>query len=209
MRRLITIGINTIQGYANPAFNFLIVVFGIKIFGKEAWAELINVMIWVFFISFVFGWGNRDHLLRTYSENPSKMYHAFFSNLLSRCMLLPFATVFFFFFPTTIAAWAIVLIYLLFLYNSLSTLVVYHQNFGAQLLAEVIGFGIIFGSIFYIETFDLSSFLQIYVVATFCKLLVLSLQLNFWKESFSVKISLQEFKLGLPFFILGLRLASF
>ncbi|MCH2195269.1 hypothetical protein [Kordia sp.] len=204
MRRLITIGINTIQGYANPAFNFLIVVFGIKIFGKEAWAELINVMIWVFFISFVFGWGNRDHLLRTYSENPSKMYHAFFSNLLSRCMLLPFATVFFFFFPTTIAAWAIVLIYLLFLYNSLSTLVVYHQNFGAQLLAEVIGFGIIFGSIFYLETFDLSSFLQIYVVATFCKLLVLSLQLNFWKESFSVKISFQEFKLGLPFFILGL-----
>ena len=32
----------------------------------------------------------------------------------------------------------------------------------------------------------------------------MSLQLNFWKESFSAKISIQEFKAGLPFFILGL-----
>ena len=204
MRRLITIGVNTIQGFANPAFNFLIVVFGVKVFGKVEWASLINVMIWVFFVSFIFGWGNRDHLLRAYSENPSKMYHAFFSNLLSRCLLLPFAVIFFFFFPMHIALWAILLILLLFLYNSLSTLVIYHQKFGAQLLAEVIGFGIIFSSIFYIETFHLESFLQVYVIATLIKLIVLSLQLKFWKESVSIKISLEEFKAGMPFFILGL-----
>ncbi len=204
MRRLITIGVNTIQGFANPAFNFLIVVFGVKVFGKTEWADLINVMIWVFFISFIFGWGNRDHLLRVYSETPSKMYHSFFSNLLSRCMLLPFAGIFFLFFPLPIAIWSIVLICLLFLYNSLSTLVIYHQKFGAQLLAEIVGFGLIFGSIFYVETFNLTTFLQIYVVATGIKLIVLSVQLNFWKESFSAKISLQEFKAGLPFFILGL-----
>ncbi|MGH1385946.1 lipopolysaccharide biosynthesis protein [Kordia sp.] len=204
MHRLITIGINTIQGFANPAFNFLIVVFGIKVFGKAEWASLINVMLWVFFVSFVFGWGNRDHLLRAYSENPSKMYHSFFSNLLSRCLLLPFAGIFFLFFPSQIAIWAIALICILVLYNSLSTLVIYHQKFGAQLLAEIIGFGLIFGSIFYIKTFNLETFLQIYVLATFVKLVILSLQLNLWKESFSAKISLQEFKLGLPFFILGL-----
>jgi O-antigen/teichoic acid export membrane protein len=204
MRRLITIGINTIQGFASPAFNFLIVVFGVKIFGKEDWASLINVMIWVFLISFIFGWGNRDHLLRTYSENPSKMYHAFFSNLLSRSVLLPFSLVFFLFFPSPIAIWAVVLIALQFVYNSLSTLVIYHQKFGAQLVAEVLGFGIIFGSIFYVETFNLETFLQMYVIATAVKLLVLSVQLNFWRESFSAQFSLQEFKAGLPFFILGL-----
>ncbi|WP_114902353.1 lipopolysaccharide biosynthesis protein [Kordia sp. SMS9] len=204
MRRLITIGINTIQGFSSPIFNFLIVVFGIKIFGKTEWASLINVMIWVFFISFIFGWGNRDHLLRTYSENPSKMYHAFFRNLFSRALLLPFSGIFFLFFPPQIAVWAIVLIGLLFLYNSLSTLVIYHQKFGAQLLAEVIGFALIFGSVFYVNTFQLETFLQIYVVATFVKLIVLSLQLKFWTASFSAKISLQEFKAGLPFFILGL-----
>ncbi|MFK7750512.1 MAG: lipopolysaccharide biosynthesis protein [Kordia sp.] len=204
MRRLLTIGINTIQGFANPAFNFLIVVFGVKIFGKTEWASLINVMIWVFFISFIFGWGNRDHLLRAYSKNPSKMYDAFFSNLLSRSLLVPFSAIFLFFFPAPIALWAIVLICLQFLYNSLSTLVIYHQKFGTQLIAEIIGFGIIFGSIFYFKTFHLERFLQIYVIATFIKLIALSVQLKFWKESFSAKVSLHEFKVGLPFFILGL-----
>lgn len=204
MRKLITIGINTIQGFANPAFNFLIVIFGIKIFGKTEWASLINVMLWVLFTTFMFGWGNRDHLLRKYSEEPSKMYHAFFSNFLSRCLLLPFALLLFLFFPLIVASWAIALVVLTFCYSSLSTLVVYHQKFAAQLIAEVIAFAIIFGSIFYVEDFNLETFLKIYTIAISIKLIVLSLQLNFWKEPFSATISLQEFKAGLPFFILGL-----
>lgn len=199
-----TIGINTIQGFANPAFNFLIVVFGVKIFGKADWASLINVMLWVLFTTFMFGWGNRDHLLREYSKAPSKMYHTFFSNFLSRCLLLPFALLLFLFFPTAIAIWAIILVLLTFAYSSLSTLVVYHQKFGAQLLAETIAFSIIFGSLFYFKNFDLESFLKVYTIAIFIKLIVLSVQLKFWKERFSAKISLQEFKSGLPFFILGL-----
>ena len=204
MRRLLTIGINTIQGYANPAFNFLIVVFGVKIFEKDDWASLINVMIWVFFLSFIFGWGNRDYLLRAYSENPGNMYRAFFSNLFSRSLLLPFSGIFFLFFSAEIAALSVVLICLLFLYNSLNTLVIYHQKFGAQLVAEILGFGIIFGSIFYLETFHLGTFLQLYCVATLIKFLVLSAQLHYWKQPFKATISLQEFKLGVPFFVLGL-----
>ena len=204
MRKLITIGINTIQGFANPAFNFLIVVSGVKIFGKTDWASLINVMLWVLFTTFMFGWGNRDHLLRKYSEDPRKMYHAFFSNFLSRCLLLPFALLLFLFFPTEIAIWAIVLVLLTFIYSSLSTLVVYHQKFGAQLFAEISAFGIIFGSLFYFENFNLETFLKIYASAFIIKLIVLSLQMNFWKEPFSAKISIQEFKAGLPFFVLGL-----
>jgi len=204
MRKLITISVNTIQGFANPAFNFLIVVSGVKIFGKTDWASLINVMLWVLFITFMLGWGNRDYLLRKYSEAPAKMYHAFFSNFLSRCLLLPFSLLLFLFFPTEIALWAIALVVLTFTYSSLSTLVVYHQKFGAQLLAEISAFGLIFGSVFYFENFDLETFLRIYTIAFTLKLIVLSLQLNFWKESFSAKISIQEFKAGLPFFVLGL-----
>ena len=204
MRKLITIGINTIQGFASPAFNFFIVVFGIKTFGKADWASLINIMLWVFFTTFIFGWGNRDHLLRRYSEEPGKMYQAFFSNVLSRCLLLPFSLLLLLFFPTQIALWAITLVVLTFFYSSLSTLVVYHQNFKAQLIAEIIAFGIIFGSILFLKTFNLETFLKIYVIAISIKLVLLSLQMNFWKERFSVNISISEFKAGFPFFILGL-----
>jgi len=204
MRKLITIGMNTLQGFANPAFNFLIVVFGVKVFGKTDWASLINVLLWVFFVTFMLGWGNRDHLLRKYSLEPGQMYHAFFSNFLSRSLLLPFALLLLLFFPFPVSLWGIVLVVLTFCYSSLSTLVVYHQRFSAQLVAEIVAFGIIFGSIFYVETFDLETFLKIYALAISVKLVVLSVQLNFWKEPFSATISLQEFKAGLPFFILGL-----
>lgn len=204
MRKLITIGMNTLQGFASPAFNFLIVVFGVKVFGKADWASLINVLLWVFFVTFMLGWGNRDHLLRKYSQEPGQMYHAFFSNFLSRSLLMPFALLFFLFFPVHISLWAVILVVLTFSYSSLSTLVVYHQRFSAQLIAEIVAFGIIFGSIFYVETFDLEVFLQLYTVAFLVKLSLLSVQLNFWKEPFSATISIQEFNAGLPFFILGL-----
>lgn len=204
MRKLITISIHTIQGFANSVFNFLIVIFGTKMFGKAAWGDLINVMIWVFFTSFLFGWGNRDHLLRAYSKHPSKIYDAFFSNFFSRCFFLPFALLLFFFFPFQIAGWAVALVVLIFTYTSLNTLVIHNQKFGAQLLAESIGFAIIFGSIFYIEKFSLVTFLQVYVLAILVKLFLLGFKLHFWRKSFSATISITEFKAGFPFFILGL-----
>ncbi|WAC03785.1 hypothetical protein N7U66_10400 [Lacinutrix neustonica] len=204
MSRLLTIGMNTIRGFANPAFNFLIVIFGVKIFGKNDWASLINVMIWVFFLTFILGWGNRDHLLREYSKAPGKMYDAFFSNLLSRSLLLPLALLLFLFFPVHIALWAVLLVVLTFAYASLSTLIIYYQNFSAQLLAEAAAFIIIFGSVFYFETFDLEIFLIVYTIAIVTKLVVLTVQMNFWKEQFSATLSIQEFKSGFPFFVLGL-----
>ena len=204
MRKIITIGINTLQGFSSPAFSFLIVILGVKFFGKEHWASLINVMLWVFFTSFMFGWGNREHLLRAFSEAPNKMYHAFFSNFLSRCLLLPFSLGLLYFFPTKIAVSAIALVVLNFIYSSFGTLVVYHQRFGVQLVAEFVAFGIILSSLFCLDTFDLHRFLNIYIIAFSAKLLLLSLKLNFWKEPFTAKISLNEFKYGFPFFILGL-----
>jgi O-antigen/teichoic acid export membrane protein len=203
MNRLVTIVINTVRGFSNPLFNFLIVIFGVRIFGKTDWASLINIMLWIFFISFVLGWGNRDFLLRKYSQEPGKMYSAFFSNLISRSLLLPISLILFLFYPIQIAFWAILLVVLIFCYSSLSTLVVYHQKFRAQLTAEIIGFVIIIGNIFYLETFELETFLTIYTLAITVKLCVLSLQLKFWKEPFTAKISIQEFKNGFQFFVLG------
>ena len=132
------------------------------------------------------------------------MYHAFFSNFITRSLLLPLSLLFLFFFPIKIALLAIVLVILNFTYSSFSTLIVYHHKFGTQLFAEIISFGIILGSIFYFENFDLEVFLKIYIAAIAVKIVILSLQMNFWKERFSVTISINEFKYGFPFFILGL-----
>lgn len=204
MHKLRIIGLNTVHGFASPLFNFLIVLFGVKIYGKENWASLINVTIWIYFVAFVLGWGNRDYLLRRYSKNPGKMYHAFFSNFFTRSLLLSLSVIFLFFFETQVAFWAIILVVLNFCYSSLNTLVVYHHKFGKQLIAEIIGFSCLFSCLFYFSEFSLILFLKVYAISLLLKLVFLITQLNFWKEPVLVKVSLKELKEGLPFFVLGL-----
>jgi hypothetical protein len=72
----LTIGINTIRGFASPTFNFLIAILGIKYFGKDDWGILINILLWVYFVLIITGFGNKEFLIRKYSTEPSKVnYH--------------------------------------------------------------------------------------------------------------------------------------
>ncbi|MDO6596418.1 hypothetical protein Q4512_05795 [Oceanihabitans sp. 2_MG-2023] len=204
MNRIITIGLNTARGFASPVFNFLIAILGIKFFGKENWGTLINVMLWIFFIVFSIGWGNREYLIRAYSKQPSKIYYAFYSNLFSRSLLLPYALLLFIFFPKNIALLAVIMVILMHLYNAMDSLVVYHQVFSAQLIAEVLSFTTIICGIFLSTSFNLESFLQWYCLAFLTKIICLIIALKLWKEKLSFTISLNELKAGASFFLLGL-----
>jgi O-antigen/teichoic acid export membrane protein len=204
MSRIVTVLTNTIRSFANPIFNFLIIILGVKNFGKENWGSLINVMLWVFFIVFIFSWGNREYLIRKYSKYPSNIFHSFYSNLISRGILLPFSFILLLFFPFEISIWCIVLIVLNYFYNSLDSLIVYHQKFSVQFFAEFISFCLLLFYIFHLRKFDLLFFIQLYCISSSLRVLFLVFTLQFWKQKFSFEFSLNEFKLGFPFFILGL-----
>ncbi|WP_298419143.1 hypothetical protein [uncultured Kordia sp.] len=194
---------NTIRGFSAPVFGFLIAVFGIKNFGKDSWGIVINAMLWIFFIAFSLGWGNRSHLVRKYSREPSKIAHSFYSNFFSRSLLLPVALLLFFFFPYEIAIKCILLVVLMHTYTALDSLVVYHQKFGPQFLGELIAFTIVFAGLFWVENFDLSTFLLLYCISFTTKITVVLISLQLWKESFSFQLSLSEFKDGFWFFAIG------
>lgn len=203
MNRLLIIGINTVRSFASPVFNFLIAILGIKYFGKEAWGSLIDVMLWIFFIVFIMGWGNREYMIRKYSKVPSKIYHAFYSNLFSRSMLLPFALLLFIFFPKDVAVFAVIMVFFIHCYNAMDSLVVYHQKFAVHLLGETLGFSIIAYAIFSSNVFDLVSFLQWYCIAFAVKIICLFLALQLFSKKLSFTISFNEFKAGAAFFLLG------
>lgn len=203
MRKLTTIGVNTIRGFAVPAFNFLIIIFGISNFGKENWGTLINIQLWVFLIVFILSWGHKEYLLRKYSEMPSKIYYSFFSNFLSRSILLPLSFILFFFFPYTIAQYCILLTLLMYCYDATYTLLIYHQKFISFLIAETISSLIIISSIFYFQSFNLTTFIQFYCIAVACKLITVTIDLKLWKEKILFKITKSEFIYAFPFFLNG------
>jgi O-antigen/teichoic acid export membrane protein len=204
MNKIILIGVNTIRGFSGPIFNFLIALYGIKIFGKKDWGTMINALLSIFLIVFIISWGNKEYLIRKYSKQPAKVYYAFYSNFFSRSLLLPLSLSIFLFFSVQNAIWCIALVILMHTYNAFESLVIYHQKFGAQFIAETIAFGIIFSCILYFENFNLVIFLKLYCLVFLFKLIFLIINLKIWKEHFLFKISLNDFKGGFGFFMLGL-----
>lgn len=203
MHKLILISVNAIRGFSSPIFNFLIALFAIKFFGKENWGTMVNAILSIFLIAFLINWGNKEYLVRKYSSQPSKIFFAFYSNFFTRSLLLPLSLILLFFFPFKIAIWCILLTIIIHCYNATESLIVYNQIFGIQFIAEIIAFSIITTSIFYFEKFKLEIFLQLYCLAFFVKFLIVIINLRLWKEKFSFKISLNEFKAAFGFFMIG------
>ncbi|PQJ79348.1 hypothetical protein [Polaribacter porphyrae] len=204
MHKLLLISINAIRGFSGPIFNFLIALFAINFFGKENWGIMINALLSIFLIVFFMSWGNKEYLVRKYSTQPSKIFNAFYSNFLSRSLLLPLSLFLFLFFPLQIAFWCILLTILIHTYNALESLIIYNQKFGVQFVAEIIAFGIILSSIFFLKNFHLKTFLKIYCFAFSVKLILLIINLKIWKKPFTFTISKNEFTATFGFFMLGL-----
>ncbi|WP_237274903.1 polysaccharide biosynthesis protein [Tenacibaculum ovolyticum] len=194
---------NIIRAYSTSVFNFLIALFGIKVYGKENWGEVVAVLLWVFFVIFFSNWGNQEYLLRKYSRNPSKIFELFSKNLFSRSFLLIFSFLIFLFFPFKIAFLACTLIFLIFFYNSLNSLVIYHQKFGEQLFAESLGLIVLLLTIFFFP-FNITSILVGYCLAFFLKLTFLSISVQLWREKIVFEFSLKEFTNANSFFLIGL-----
>lgn len=204
MRKIINISINTIRGFAIPVMNFFVLIIGIRHFGKALWGTLIAIIIWTTLMTFVLNWGNKDFLIRKYSKEPSKLFYVFYSNFFSRSLLFPICLVFFFFFSFQIALFAILLVFLIHCYQSFESLIVFQQKFSSQLVSETLGFLILLAGIYYCNSFNLLVFLQLYCVSYLAKNMYLFLSFKMWKEKMNHKISIQQYKNSLPFFILGL-----
>lgn len=203
MRKLVTIGINTIRGFASPAFNFLIAVFGIKYFGKEDWGIVINILLWVYFILIVTSFGNKEFLIRKYSREPSKVNYHFFSSIISRSPLLLLNLFLFLFFSSHIAIICTILSILLYCYSSLDSLIIHHQKFGVQLISDIIGFLVILGVVFSLTEFNLTSIIYAYIVATFIKILILVIRLDIrTKPKIDFKFSFEDVLMYFPFFLI-------
>ena len=203
MKKITTIGLNTLKGFSAPVFNFTIAVLGIKFFGKDDWGIWINLMLWIAFVAFISNWGNREFVIRKYAGQPSQLYSIFYTNFFSRSLLLLPSILFFFFFSIQIAFYAMTLVILIYLFSSLDSLVVYHQKFGAQLIAEIIGFVVIIGGLWVLKKFDPLLVLQFFCLAYLLKNMILVFALNLFREKISFDFSLNEISDSVPFFLIG------
>ena len=202
MDKYFKITYNILRSFSLPIFSFIISIIGIKFFGKQNWGQFIYVLTLVNFFAFLGNFGNKDLLLRKYSDNPSKIINYFATSFSSRIILLLFSILLFITLPIKIAFSSFILIFLIFTYQSFESLIIYHQQFLHQLITEIIGFIIIISCFVYNFNFELSTILYTYISSYLFKIIYL---LILFKKEFTFlkfKFSLIELKTSFPFFLI-------
>jgi O-antigen/teichoic acid export membrane protein len=109
----------------------------------------------------------------------------------------------FIFFQFEIALLSLLLIWCLFTIQSFDSLIVYSGKFSAQLIAEVIGFIILILSFYLLSDFSIKILIQIYILSSVIKGVVLIHSLNLWNNKPKWNVDLRQIRNGIPFFLIG------
>lgn len=203
MNNYLKIGFSVLRLIAVPALNFLTLSLGIKFLGKENWGAFISVSIWIYFLVFITKWAGQNYLIKEFSKNPSKMYPLFYSNFIERSGFLVLAVFLFFGFPIPVALASSVLLILIHIYSSFDSLIIYHQKFKLQFIAEIIGFFVLISSLFLMKKFDLILLIYFFCFSYLIKIGVLLFDLKLPFRGIALKIDWRNSYQTFPFFLIG------
>lgn len=203
-KKVNTILLNFLRGFAPTVFNFVITILGFYYCGSANWGEISGLILLIFFFNFVGNWGNKEFLIRAFSENPAQIKSLFLNNVIARLILLVLPISLFFYYSFEIGLTCFALVLVRFVYNSFESLIVYHQKFKIHLIAETLGFLVLLFGILWKDEFDLSFFLWIYFYSSLIKAIVLFWIFKPLSAPFSLKFDWTILKVTAPFFLISL-----
>lgn len=203
MNRFLQLFFSLLKLVSLPIISFLTLFIGIKFYGKENWGEFISVSIWIYFLAFIAKWSGQNYLIKELSKSTSNVWSVFYSNVLERSVLLLPSLVLFVYFPIPISLYSILLLILIFIYNSYEIVAVYKQKLELQFITEIIGIIIFFFGFYLLPHFELSTVLLLFCFSFLIKNLIFIgyFKLNF--NTVSLNISYQNLYKTLPFFLIG------
>ena len=194
---------NFLRGFSPALFSFLLAVVGVNKCGKENWGDFVSVLLIVFLFNFIANWGNKEYLIRAYSDQPHQIKALFSRSFYSRSVFLIFAFALFLFYPLSIALAGVALISMRFVYSSFESVVIYQQKFALQFIAELVGFLLILVLIYWNVTFSVFYFLIVYAAVTALKIIVLAVVLKPFSTN-DFRFDKGMLRQTIPFFLIGL-----
>lgn len=172
---------------------------------KEIWGEFVSLLLYALLATQIINWGNKEYLLRKFSETPSKIKDDFSSILLTRLpLVLLFSILGFFLFKIEFGNYLFIWIFGRFLIHSYEVLVVYEKKFNASLVIEL-GCFIAFTIVFYCLSSSIN-FKQLLIIYS---LYQLTKGICFWllfSTTFSsdVRFNFNYYKASFWFFLLSI-----
>ena len=202
-KHIITIGFNGIRTFMPAITLFLISFLLINRFSLELWGNFVAYLLVVNLTAHIINWGNKEYLIRAFSEYPSKISSAFYTHLFSRGLILILSCpILFLCFELEMAFWLIFWVTGLYLYQSSESLIIYTKKFNIQVLVEAIALVISLAYIMLNETISVLNIIQLFTLVMWIKVLFVLITIYPSKVAFG--IDLDQLKLSAPFFIIGL-----
>ncbi len=170
----------------------------------ELWGEYAEVLVWSNFLLLFLSFGNNDYLLKTFSNDPSKVYQFWINNLLSRSILLIPCFLIIFFIPTfnNLEYNVALLILFQFFNQSFKSIIVFYRKFKLNVIIEILFLLILLSLVFvYVEDLSLKLLIQIITITHIIKFLSYLFTLLKGLEKFKIELKFYDLKRSLPFFI--------
>jgi O-antigen/teichoic acid export membrane protein len=205
LNRIGFISANAIRQVLISVFAIVIPFLVIYYSKKEIWGEFVSILLFTLIATQFINWGNKEYLLRSFSEIPREIKNTFSSNLVTRFpLVILFSIIAFFYYKLDFEIYIFLWLLGRFLIHSFEVLVVYEKKFIYSTIVES-GCFIIFILTFYYFKLDLSlkTLLILYSIYQLLKglsyLFVFRNFIDFNKISFN----LNYYKISFWFFLLS------
>lgn len=104
---------------------------------KEIWGEFVSILLFTLIATQIINWGNKEYLLRTFSETPCEIKKVFSSNLITRLLLvILFSIIGFFYFKSDFGIFILIWLLGRFLIHSFEVLIIYEKKFVSSTIVE-------------------------------------------------------------------------
>lgn len=204
LHRIGFISSNALRQILVSAIGVVIPFMVIQHSSKEIWGEFVSLLLYSLLVTQIINWGNKEYLLRKFSETPSKIKDNFSSILLTRLPLVVlFSIIGFFLFEIEFGCYLSLWIFGRFLIHSYEVLVVYEKKFNSTLLLELGCF-----LVFVIAFYSLSSPInikQLLILYSLYQLIKGVCYLLLFRATFSfdINFNFNYYKAGIWFFLLS------
>lgn len=196
---------NAIKQISSQLINIIVSIIIIKKFDTTFWGEFSSYLIYISFIGIIVSWGNKELLLRTFSEQPSKISKTFYAVFNTRVLLILIATTisFLIYAPKT-AFLLLIWITAIHVSQSLEALLNYKRNFLDALMIEFFMFGILILGLYRLEIKEINDLILIYSVYHALRAVLFIILFKQELKSPKLSFEIDYLKRANSFFLLGL-----
>ncbi len=186
------------------AAQLIISLLIIKKYSTALWGEYVTLLLWVNFIVIFSYFGNKNYLLKQFSEQPSKIYTTWLSNCSTRFFVFVCIAIGSLFIPIFAPYRILILLwmFLLFFTQSFEVLILYQKDFKFNFITEFIRNGaVVVVLLFFTATLDLEQLLKISIGGLFIKAICYAIFYRATLKNTSIRLDKQILVLSIPFLI--------